>query len=150
MNIQALTKRTKTRYLKNTNMLKSSNFEMDLTTLKARSYGWWLFCTKVNGKVIFNHTTYSQTTCKHQGKALQVLDYKYDLKLRFTRKSLSDLPAAFESEIVGAKNAITQLIADIKKPRTQKAKNEERKQTISQLIQHIDKVRKFKSELREV
>jgi hypothetical protein len=150
MNIQALSKRTKTRYLSRTNELKSSNFTMNLGTLEAKSYNWWIFVRKVNGKVIFNHTTYSQTTCKHQGKALQVLDYKYDLKLRFTRKSLSDLPAALESEVIGAKRAITQLISDIKKPRTQKAKNEERKQSISKLVQHIDLVRKFKSELKEV
>ena len=150
MDIQALTKRTKTRYLKNANMLKSSNFTMDLTTLEAVSYNWWTFVRKVNGKVIFNHTTYSQTTCKHQRKALKVLNYEYDLRLKFTRKSLSDLPAALESEVIGAKLAISDLIADIKKPRTQKAKNEERKQTISKLVQHIDLVRKFKSELREV
>jgi len=150
VNIQALTKRTKTRYLSRTNELKSSNFTMDLTTLEARSYNWWVFVRKVNGKVIFNHTTYSQTTCKHQNKALTVLNYEYDLRLKFTRKSLSDLPAALENEVTGAKRAITQLIADIKKPRTQKAKNEERKQTISKLVQHIDLVRKFKSELREV
>lgn len=106
------------------------------------------FVRKVNGKVIFNHTNYSNSTCKHQNKALTVLGYEYDLKLRYTRKSLSDLPAAFESEISGAKSKISELIAAIKKPRTRKSTNEERRATIQGLIQHIDLVRKFKSELK--
>lgn len=145
--IKELTKRTKTRYLKRTNEIKSSNFSMNLTTLDAYSYDWWLFCTKVNSKVVFNHSHYSMSTCKHQGKALTALNYKYDLKLRFTRKSLSNLPAALENEIQNTKYEIASLIKAIRKPRSRKSTNEERKKTITNLLHHIDQVRKLKSEL---
>jgi len=147
LNIKDLTKRTKTRYVKSTNTIKSSNFSMDLSTLEARSYDWWVFVKKVNNKVIVNHVNYSNSTCKHQSKALKVLDYKYDLKLRFTRKSLSDLPSALENEVINAKLAISELIETIKKPRSHKATNLERKRSIAELVQHIDQVRNFKAEL---
>lgn len=142
-----LAKKVSCRYLKTTNTLKSSNFSMQLDTLNAYSYDWWLFCTKVNGKVIFNNTTYSQTTCKHQGKALEVLEYKTDLTLRYTRKSLSNLVDALTDEVAGAKYEITKLLNLIKKPRTHKAKNEERKAEIQRLIKHIDNVRTIKNEV---
>jgi hypothetical protein len=143
-NINELTKATKTKHLKRTNALKSSNFYMELDTLKAWSYNWWLFCTKVNGQVIFNNTMYSQTTCKHQGKAFRVLDYKADLVLRFTTASLSDLDNALTKEVIGAKSEIKNLIRLIKKPRTHKAKNLERKEQIKNLLSHISKVRTIK------
>jgi hypothetical protein len=147
-NIKGLTKKTKTRYMSRTNMLKSSNFTMDLTTLEARSYDWWIFVRRVHGKVVINKTSYSNSTSKHQNKALSVLEYKYDLKLRFTRKSLSDLPAALDNEVQNAKLEIGALIKAIKKPKTRKSTNNERRATIQGLIHHIDTVRKFKSELK--
>jgi len=147
MNIQEIVKRTCTRYVKSTNTIKSSNFQMNLDTFEATSYDWWLFVCKVNGKIIFNHTNYSSSTIKHQSKALKALDYKCDLRLRFTRESLSNLPVALENEVANAKLAITELIETIKKPRSHKATNQERKKSIAELIQHIDQVRKFKAEL---
>lgn len=145
--IKQITKSTSTRYLKRANAIKSSNFYMELDTLKAYSYNWWLFCTTVNGKVIFNNTTYSATTCKHQGKALAVLDYETDLTLRRTTKNLTDLPIALDNEIDNTKYEISQLIATIKKPRTHKAKNDERRESIKQLLEHIGRVRAFKAEV---
>ena len=144
--INELAKRTKTKYLKRTNELKSSNFRMDLTTLDAYSYDWWLFVRKVNGKVIINDCTYSATTNRHQSKAKTILDYKYDLKLRFTRKSLSSLVYSLDDEVRLAKLTIKSLIRDIKKPRTQKAKNETRKESIKELLKHIANVRSIKRE----
>jgi hypothetical protein len=149
-NIKELTKRTSTRYLSKTNMLKSSNFSMNLTTLEARSYDWWVFVRKVNGKVIFNRVNYSNSTCKHQNKALRVLNYQYDLKLRFTRLSLSDLEPALCNEVRLAKLEISSLIRAIKKPKTRQSTNAERRLKIQELVKHIDLVRSFKSELSEV
>jgi curved DNA-binding protein CbpA len=141
---QELARLTKCRYLKTTNTIKSSNFSMNLTTLDAYSYDWWMFCTKLNGKIIINQTMYSSSTLKHQSKVMQVLDYKYDLKLNYTRKSLVNLDLAFSDEVDGSKRAIEILISDIKKPRSHKAKNKERKESIGNLISHIGHVRSFK------
>lgn len=145
--MQNLAKQTQTRYVKTLNALKSSNFEFYLDTNKAYSYGWWLFCTEVNGKIIFNNTTYSMSTCKHQGKALSILNYNYDLKLTRTRASLADLPEALYSEVQGTKAEIRSLIKAIRKPRTHKAKNAERRERIADLLKHIGKVRAVKSEV---
>lgn len=147
MNIEQLAKKTQTRHLKRANILKSSNFEFVLDSNKAYSYGWWLFCTEVNGKVIFNNTTYSMSTCKHQSKAMQILDYKYDLKLSRTTSSLANLKDALYSEVQGTKAEIRSLIKAIRKPRTHKAKNAERRQEIAKLLKHIAEVRAVKSEV---
>ena len=144
---QLIAKTVQCRYLKRTNTIKSSNFEMNLDTLDAYSYDWWLFCTKANGKVIFNHTTYSPPTCKHQGKAFKVLGYECDLELSHTRKSLSNLNIALDDEIHNVKRGIMELIKTIRKPRTRKSTNLKRKEKITQLLKHISKVRSIKKEL---
>jgi len=145
--IKRLTKQTKTRYMKRANALKSSNFYFELDTYKAYSYNWWLFTTRVNGLVIFNNTTYSSSTNKHQSKALSILDYKYDLKLTHTTKNLTDLAGALNDEIVNCKAEILDLIATIKKPRTRKSTNQRRKETISKLLSHINKVRNIRDKV---
>jgi hypothetical protein len=150
MDIEQIAKETQTRHLKRANILKSSNFEFVLDSKKAYSYGWWLFCTEVNGKVIFNNTTYSMSTCKHQIKAMQILDYKYDLKLSRTTSSLANLKDALYSEVQGTKAEIRSLIRAIRKPRTHKAKNAERRQEIVKLLKHIAEVRAVKSEVENV
>jgi len=147
LNIPVITELTSTRYVKRDNSIKSSNFEMNLNTLNAYSYNWWLFCTRFNGKVIFNNTTYSMSTCKHQNKAWRVLNYQSDLTLVNTRKSLSDLQGALNDEIKNTKAGILELINTIRKPRTRKSTNQERRKKINAMIKHIYKVRKFKSEV---
>jgi len=119
---------------------------MNLTTGAAYSYGWWLFHTVVNGVSIFNRTTYSQTTCKHQAKAFKVLNYKADLTLNYTRKSLTDLAAALDDEIEGSKRVIKSLIATIRKPRTRASTNLERRAQVANLLKHISNVRKVKQQ----
>ena len=146
-NTQVITKLTKTRYVKREQSIKSSNFIMNLVTLKAYSYGWWLFCTKLNDKVIFNRTRYSSTTDKHQGKAQRVLNYQADLTLRFTTTSLENLELALQNEIKGAKLEISSLESLIKKPRTHKAKNLERRVTINKLNEHVQLVNKYLGEV---
>ena len=141
---QALAKKAQAKYIKRSDTIKSSNFDFNLSTCKAYSYDWWCFVTKVNGLVIFNQTTYSQTTCRHQSKALRILDYKYDLKLNFTRKNLNGLESALNNEIENCKHAIKELIATIRKPRTRKKANDQRRMAIRKLVKHINKVREVK------
>ncbi len=149
MNIEQLAKKTQTRHLKRANILKSSNFEFVLDSKKAYSYGWWLFCTEVNGKIIFNNTRYSASTDKHQGKARQILGYNEDLVLTRTRTSLANLTEALYSEVQGTKAEIRSLIKAIRKPRTHKAKNAERRQEITRLLKHIAEVRAVKNEVEK-
>lgn len=146
-NISELTRATSTRYLKRANTIKSSNFSMNLDTLEARSYDWWVFCRRVNGLVIFNITRYSATTDKHQSKAYRALSYKTDLTLRHTLENLTDIEAALIDEVKGTKREISKLIAAIKRPRTRKATNERRREQIVTLLKHINKVRDVQSKI---
>ena len=143
---KAIAKSVKCRYVKRDNTIKSSNFSMDLDTLDAYSYDWWLFCTKVNDLVIFNNSSYSATTHKHQAKAFKVLGYVTDLTLRHTRGSLSEnkLGETLDNEISNVRLEIRALIKTIRRPRTHKAKNNERKQVIGELLKHISKVQSTK------
>lgn len=138
-----LERKTKTTLLKRANILRSSNFEFHLNTTKAYSYSWWLFVTKFKGKIIINNSSYSATTNKHQAKALQILDYKYDLTLRYTRKSLENLEDALKDELKGAKAEIDRINALRRKPRTHAKKNEERMREVIRLTEHCEKVDRY-------
>ncbi len=52
---------------------KASNVTFNPKTKQAYSYNWWRFVDVVNGKVVFNNFSYSNTTCKHQHKVRRVL-----------------------------------------------------------------------------
>ena len=148
MNIQEITKKTKTRHYKISNTLVSSNFIFNLNMTKAWSYDWWLFVTKLpSGKVIFNKTNYSPTTVKHQYKAQAILDYEWDLTLSHTRLSLENLQAALQNEIENATLKIEELAALIAKPRTRKATNERRRKRIENLQEHIYNVKAYLMEV---
>lgn len=132
------------KFIKTQNTWKASNFSMNMTTMDAYSYGWWLFVTKDHmGRIIVNNTSYSNSTCKHQNKALKLLDYNYDLKLRFTRKSLSDLNTAFKDEIKNTNFEINELLKAIDKKGSRKSTNEKRLMEIDKLNKHIQKVVSF-------
>lgn len=132
------------RFIKTQNTWKASNFSMNMTTMDAYSYNWWLFVTKDSmGRIIVNMTNYSSSTCKHQNKALKLLDYKCDLMLRFTKKSLSDLNEAFHDEIRNANFEINELLKAIDKKGSRKSTNEKRLMEIENLNKHIQKVVSF-------
>ena len=129
------------KFIKTQNTWKASNFSMNMTTMNAYSYGWWLFVTKDHmGRIIVNKTNYSNSTCKHQNKALELLNHECDLMLRFTRKSLSDLNTAFKDEIKNANFEINELLKAIDKKGSRKSTNEKRLMEIENLNKHIQKV----------
>src|SRR5574338_865594 len=39
----------------------------------ATSYDWWIYLKRINGRLVFNNYTYSNTTAKHQSKMRQLL-----------------------------------------------------------------------------
>lgn len=72
-NVQALIKQaTGFNYKKKSNSLEMSNNRLDLTNLRAYSYGWWCYVRNVEGLMVFNDHVYSATTRKHQ-KAMRSL-----------------------------------------------------------------------------
>ena len=126
------------RYYKRLKQYKASNMVVDLENQTAHSYGWWCFWTVENGVSLFNSTFYSQSTCGHQSKASRVIDRGHDLVLRHTKANLTNPAEAVISEINGIVYEIEQLTELIKKPRTHKAKNEQRRQKIEEHKKQIE------------
>lgn len=58
---------------KRTGTYKASNVTFDPKTITAVSYDWWIFVKVVNGRVVFNSYTYSNTTSRHQSKVRSLL-----------------------------------------------------------------------------
>ena len=57
------------------NRYVKANCYLDMETLEARSYQWWAFVKKIQGKVVFNNYRYSATTAKHQRQMRILLDH---------------------------------------------------------------------------
>lgn len=131
-------------------LYKASNVQFDPISVQALSYDWWRFVDKVNGKVIFNNSFYSSTTCRHQSKVhsvLRTLGIEVDLVLRHTTTGLQNIGSALDDEIRNINYCIEELRDIIAKPRTRKATNERRKIEIVDLQEQLYKVEAFKKSL---
>lgn len=74
------------KFMKRANIYQASNYNVtfDPNKIEARSYKWWVFVAKVEGKVIFNNYRYSNSTSKHQSKVrslLKELNIKIDIEM---------------------------------------------------------------------
>lgn len=105
-------------------------------TKTAVSYNWWVFCDTIKGKTVFNNYLYSPSTSKHQSEVLSLLNYQYDLMV-FAPDGLQNLSSAIDFE----RQKIRSLIKQIKKPRSHKAKNEERRAEIKTRLNRIREIK---------
>lgn len=115
------------------NSTKSCTFSPD--TMKAYSYGWWLFVDRIGNKIVYNNYSYSNTTCKHQSNVLRLLGYKYDVSIE-APDGLQNLPSA----ISYYERKIQDLKEKIATPRTRKTTNQKRKEMIEFYYGKIDQV----------
>ena len=74
------------KFMKRANIYQASNYNVtfDPDKTEGRSYKWWVFVTKVEGKMIFNNYRYSVSTSKHQSKVrslLNQLNIKIDIEM---------------------------------------------------------------------
>jgi hypothetical protein len=74
MHNKALSVSTKVKYYKRLKKYKSSNFEFDLASQNATSYGWWDLMNVQKGKVVFNTYIYSISTAKHIGNLHSIVN----------------------------------------------------------------------------
>lgn len=70
--------------------LKSCNGKctLDIPELKGLSYGYWGICRKINGLMVFNYYSYSNTTNRHQSQIkawLNALGIAIDLGIEASR-----------------------------------------------------------------
>jgi hypothetical protein len=137
------------KYYSRLKIYKASNVTLDKNEISAYSYRWWKFLTVHNGVVVFNRAYYSSSTNRHQSKVLNEIrgDIKIDLVLRHTLLGLNNLELAIDDEINCLCRINIDLAETIKAPRTHKAKNEERKQSIAQNVERMGELKNFKTRL---
>jgi hypothetical protein len=131
------------RYIQKRQRYEASNFSFQPDGQIGISYNWWIFSREVNGVLVFNNTTYSTSTTKHQSKGYSHLSRKPDIVLYHTRNSLDSLESALTNEIVNIKREIKSIIEAMNKPRSHKRKNEERKSSINYYIKRIKEIEVF-------
>jgi len=68
------------KYYKRLKVYKASNVMFNPQTFEATSHDWWVFVKKINGTVLFNDYSYSNSTCRHQSKVRSLLN---ELKINY-------------------------------------------------------------------
>jgi hypothetical protein len=132
---------------------EASNVSLNLETLEAFSYDWWQFLKLINGKLVFNNYSYSNTTCKHQQKVRRVLDekgIKIDVFVKtyrsldgFAKNSANNYGTtedALNEAIAYNKSEIEEIELMLANPRRKKALDDERKAQIKKLKVNIDQI----------
>lgn len=107
--------------------------------LQAKSYNWWIYVAKINGKLVFNNYYYSSTTCQHQykmRKLMRELNLREDLIIQ-APQGLQDL----DGSIKYYESLIAQLETEIAKPRSQKAKNIQRSEMVQYYFEKINQIK---------
>ena len=138
----------------NSNQYKASNNELnisdDLKEVSAYSYDWWEYVsTDTVGNIVFNNTSYSHSTSRHQDTAHSLLirlGIKPDLILNNTRLSLSDIKEAVESEIENIRYDIDLLFYFATKKGSHKRKNKERLESIKKYTYRIKDLERYLTE----
>ena len=106
---------------------KASNLTFNPATGEGRSYDWYSIARRFDGVQVLNTYRYSVTTGKHIRKLENLFsDLRLECLFIEAPRGLQDLDAAIEFY----RDKIATLETEIKKPRTNKAKNEERKEQI--------------------
>jgi len=136
------------------NIYRGSNNELqvsgDLKRVSAYSYDWWKYITTDSvGNVIFNDTSYSVSTSKHQRDAfykLLELGIKPALVLRNTIKSVKDYESAIMDEINSLEAKCNKMLRAITSKGTHTSKNLERINDIDSRVSRILELKRFLDE----
>jgi hypothetical protein len=126
------------KYFKRANVYKNSTDtnHFNPETFQAYSYDWWCYVKSFGGLKVFNTYRYSNTTAKHQANTRHLLvaelGENVDNYIRVEcPKGLQSIEG-LNSGIELYKSRIRELKELINKKGTHKAKNEERKELISE------------------
>jgi hypothetical protein len=135
------------KWSKKREQFEAANVTLKLEPIEAYSYGWWKFVSVINGFVVFNDYNYSPTTGRHQYKVRRMLEekgIKIDLEVKTHLglngnsrynygKELDALKSAIESDL----NEIKELEEILANTRRKKALDDEMKEKIVELKEHI-------------
>lgn len=124
----------------------SKQFSFDLEQCEAYSYDWWLFVLRVGDVIYFNNAHYSMQTHTHQNMAKNILaaecPEQFGIKVVYVyiREGLHRIGDAIDN-IYGEIDTIQSRIAN---PKSKKATNLKRVQTIKELRAQIVEYRQLK------
>lgn len=118
---------------------------INLETLSAWSYKT-KYLAMINNVLVFNDTTFSVSTSRHQHDCKMILTVPPRVYLKFTKQCLSDPIKALNEEIEGAEKQIIKINELISKKGTRAATNEKRNREILELTEHIEKLKKLKKD----
>lgn len=123
---------------------ESANVTFDPDFCTAYSYSWWRFVDKINGKVVFNNYTYSQTTCKHQQKVRRLLS-ELGIKIDFVVYSQAGLhsPEWKNHAVKMLTDSIEVVKSQLANPRRKKKLDEERTTRLNELEKEKSKLVSF-------
>lgn len=138
------------KFIKKRNQYESANVTLNLEEMTAYSYGWWKFLAVINGKIVFNNYSYSNSTCKHQSKVRRMLEekgIKIDLNVNTSLSLNGNTRYSYGTELDALKDAIHTDLIEIKEletilanPRRKKALDESRLEQIEGLKMHINEI----------
>ena len=128
------------KYFKRLKVYKAINVTFNPETQEAYSYGWWRFTARIKGKLVFNDYRYSPTTGNHQSKIRRLMEDELSLKIDY----FIEIPGGLQCLSTGInhyQSRIDELELTINKPRSHKAKNNERRIEIGE---HLKKIKLIK------
>lgn len=142
------------KYYKRLELFKASNVTYNPLTKEAYSYNWWQFSRKVGNKILFNYTTYSNSTSKHQSKVMSQIRATFDrdntivftLRDTVNMKNLSD-KELIERIISDYNKNIQDLLAHNAKPRVRQKTKEYNLERIQDIKKDIAELTSFYSDL---
>lgn len=129
------------KYYPRLHQFKAANVKFNPENLQAYSYDWWRFVEKMGPFLVFNNFRYSVSTSKHQNKVSSLLD-----QLGFETDFSFEAPDGLQnldSAIKHYERKITSLREEIAKPRSHKAKNDERRWEIKNHQETIKIIKKL-------
>ena len=128
------------KHYKKLNQYKASNLVYDCDSGSAYSYDWYVIAKRIDGNMVVNKFSYSNTTIKHFYKICRLFD---SLGIQYIEidapRGLQNLEAAREYYV----DRINNLQRDIEKPRTQAKKNAERAELINKLVLELRTITDF-------
>lgn len=135
------------KYKSRAHKYETSQFEFDLNTCEAYSYGWWQFVKRVKNTIYVNDYSYSKQTDMHQAMAENILMCElpelHGLKIK--RVSIAEGLNRLDRAISNRNFEIIQLKGLIAKPRSQTKANANRLKQIKQLEKKILELKKMQS-----
>lgn len=119
---------------KRANIYKASNVTFNAETHEAVSYDWWTFVKRINGQLVFNNHSYSNSTIKHQNKVRSLLrDLGLEIDLVVNARCGLQSSDWTKQALESIESNINEVSSKLQAPRRKKALDQERLERLNEL-----------------